>query len=83
MEGQGRRVKWEDVPLFSDTFLDTIPGVDAAWTILGIFESAIFVLLVVSLVRLESGATGVLMGPVLLMPPCRPLNWISGRAGSS
>src|SRR5689334_17401091 len=38
---------------FSGTFLETIPGVDAAWTILGILELAIFVLVVVSLVRLE------------------------------
>ena len=38
---------------FAGTFLDTIPGVDAAWTILGILESLIFVLIVVSLVRLE------------------------------
>lgn len=38
---------------FSGTFLDTIPGVDAAWTILGILESAIFILVVVSLIRLE------------------------------
>ena len=96
------------------TFLDTIPGIDAAWTILGILESAIFVLIVVSLIRLEfmpgrrksfllcsmalaiftfsilamgqnvvgensgvaelfvyAAATGVLIGLVLLMPPCR------------
>jgi hypothetical protein len=107
---------------FSGTFLDTIPGVDAAWTILGILELAIFVLLVVSLVRLEflperrksfllismalaiftfsilamgqnvvgenegvaelflyAGATGVLLGLVLSMPPYRPADWISGR----
>jgi len=38
---------------FSGTFLDTIPGVDAAWTILGILEFAIFLLTVVSLVTLE------------------------------
>ena len=38
---------------FSGTFLDTIPGIDAAWTILGILESLIFVLVVASLVRLE------------------------------
>src|SRR5215475_3369940 len=38
---------------FSGTFLATVPGVDAAWTILGILEFAIFVLVVVSLVRLE------------------------------
>src|SRR5262245_62676138 len=38
---------------FSGTFLDTIPGVDAAWTILGILELAVFVLTVVSLIRLE------------------------------
>lgn len=107
---------------FSGTFLDTIPGVDAAWTILGLLECAIFILIVVSLVRLEfmpdrrkpfllsalalaiftfsilamgqnvvgenegvaelyiyAGATGVLLGLVLLMPPYRPANWISGR----
>jgi len=38
---------------FSGTFLDTIPGTDAAWTILGILEFAIFVLTAVSLVTLE------------------------------
>ena len=107
---------------FSGTFLDTIPGVDAAWTILGILEFAVFVLTVVSLATLEflpsrrkpfllsalalsiftfsilgmgqnvvgensgvaelflyAGATGVLLGLVLLMPPYRPGNWISGR----
>jgi hypothetical protein len=109
---------------FSGTFLDTIPGVDAAWTILGILELAIFVLVVASLVRLEfmpdrrkpfmlsalslaiftfsilaigqnvvgensgvaelflyAGATGVLVGLVLLLPPYGPANWISGRGG--
>lgn len=107
---------------FSGTFLETIPGVDAAWTILGILELAVFVLIVVSLIRLEfmpdrrksfllcasalaiftfsilamgqnvvgehsgvaslfiyAGATGVLIGLVLLMPPYRAPNWISGR----
>lgn len=111
---------------FSGTFLDTIPGVDAAWTILGILESLIFVLIVVSLVRLEfmpdrrksfllcalslaiftfsvlamgqnvtgensgvaelfiyAAATAVLMGLVLLMPPYRPVNWISGRGSGT
>ncbi len=105
---------------FAGTFIDTIPGIDAAWTILGILESLIFVLVVVSLVRLEfmpdrrktfltcalalavftfsilaigenvtgensgvaqlflyAGATGVLLGLVLLLPPRRPGNWIS------
>lgn len=38
---------------FAGTFLDTIPGTDAAWTILGILEFGIFVLMVISLVRLE------------------------------
>src|SRR5262245_52992805 len=38
---------------FAGTFLDTIPGTDAAWTILGILEFAIFVIVVISLVRLE------------------------------
>ncbi len=107
---------------FSGTFLETIPGVDAAWTILGILELAIFVLVVASLIRLEfmpdrgkpfllsalalaiftfsilaigqnvvgensgvaelflyAGATGVLLGLVLLLPPYRSANWISGR----
>ncbi|HEU4739117.1 MAG TPA: hypothetical protein VFS54_08570 [Solirubrobacterales bacterium] len=53
---------------FSGTFLDTIPGVDAAWTILGLLELGIF-----------AGATGVLIGLVLLMPPYRGPNWISDR----
>ncbi len=107
---------------FSGTFHDTIPGVDAAWTILGILELGVFVLTVISLATLEfmpnkrkpfllcglalaifafsilgmgqnvvgentgvaelflyAGATGVLIGLVLLMPPYRPANWISGR----
>jgi hypothetical protein len=107
---------------FNGTFLATIPGVDAAWTILGILEFAIFVLTVISLGRLEfmpnrrkpfmlsalalaiftfsvlavgqnvtgensgvaelflyAGATGVLLGLVLLLPPYGPVNWISGR----
>ena len=38
---------------FAGTFLDTIPGIDAAWTILGILESLIFILVLVSLIRLE------------------------------
>lgn len=109
---------------FSGTFLDTIPGVDAAWTILGILELGVFLLTIVSLARLEfmpnrrkpfilsalalsiftfsilaigqnvvgentgvaelflyAGATGVLMALVLLLPPYRPANWISGRGG--
>jgi hypothetical protein len=107
---------------FSGTFLETIPGVDAAWTILGLLELGIFVLIVVSLIRLEfmpdrrkpfllcslalaiftfsilamgqnvtgehegvaelflyAGATGVLFGLVLLMPPYRGPSWISDR----
>jgi hypothetical protein len=111
---------------FSGTFLDTIPGVDAAWTILGILESLIFILVVISLVRLEflperrksfllcalalailtfsilamgqnvtgenegvaelftyAGATGILIGLVLLMPPYRPGNWLSHAGGDS
>jgi hypothetical protein len=38
---------------FAGTFIDTIPGIDAAWTILGILELAIFVLIVVSLITME------------------------------
>lgn len=109
---------------FAGTFLDTIPGIDAAWTILGILELGIFVLLVISLITREfmparrkpfllsglglsiltfsilaigenvtgehegveglflyAGATGVLLFLVLIMPPYRQANWISGRTG--
>ena len=109
---------------FSGTFLETIPGVDAAWTILGILEFGIFVLTAISLLTLEflpskrkpflvsalglaiftfsvlgigqnvvgensgvaelflyAGATGVLIGLVLLMPPYGRANWLSGRGG--
>jgi len=38
---------------FEGTFLDTFPGTDAAWVILGILEFAVFVLLLGSLIRLE------------------------------
>jgi hypothetical protein len=38
---------------FAGTFIDTFPGTDAAWIILGILEFAVFVLLLGSLVRLE------------------------------
>jgi hypothetical protein len=38
---------------FAGTFLDTFPGTDAAWVILGILEFGVFILLVASLVRLE------------------------------
>jgi hypothetical protein len=107
---------------FSGTFLDAIPGVDAAWTILGVLEFAIFVLTAISLVRLEflpqrpksfllcalglavftfsilgigqnvvgenegvaelfvyAGATGVLLGLVLQLPPYKAANWITSR----
>lgn len=107
---------------FSGTFLDTIPGTDAAWTILGILEFGIFLLTVVSLLTLEflpsrrkpfllsslalsvltfsvlgigqnvlgehtgvaelflyGGATGVFIALVLIMPPYRSANWVSGR----
>ena len=38
---------------FAGTFIDTFPGTDAAWVILGILEFGVFVLLVASLLRLE------------------------------
>ena len=38
---------------FKGTFIDTFPGTDAAWVILGILEFGVFVLLVLSLIRLE------------------------------
>jgi hypothetical protein len=131
LRGQGEDFRRAEAPAgiekqFSSTFLDTIPGVDAAWTILGILEFAIFVLMVVSLIRLEfmpdrrkpfmlsglalaiftfstlaigqnvtgensgvaelflyAGATGVLVGLVLPLPPYGSTNWISGRGGGA
>lgn len=38
---------------FRNTFIDTFPGTDAAWVILGILEFGVFALLLASLVRLE------------------------------
>ena len=38
---------------FAGTFIDTFPGADAAWVILGILEFGVFVLLVASVLRLE------------------------------
>src|SRR6476646_6590447 len=38
---------------FKGTFLDTFPGTDAAWVILGLLEFGVFVLLLLSLIRLE------------------------------
>jgi hypothetical protein len=31
---------------------------------------------------LYAGASGVLFGLVLLLPPYRPANWLSGRGGT-
>jgi hypothetical protein len=38
---------------FKGTFIDTFPGTDAAWVILGLLEFCVFLLLLASLVRLE------------------------------
>ena len=38
---------------FEGTFLSVVPGTDAAWTILGILEFGVFLLLLASLVRAE------------------------------
>ena len=38
---------------FEGTFIDTFPGVDTAWVILGILELAVFVLVVVSILAGE------------------------------
>jgi hypothetical protein len=38
---------------FKGTFIDTFPGTDAAWVIVGLLEFAVFALLVLSLIRLE------------------------------
>ena len=38
---------------FSGTFIDTFPGTDAAWVILGILEFGVFLLLLASLLFLE------------------------------
>jgi hypothetical protein len=38
---------------FKGTFIETFPGVDTAWFILGVLEFGVFVLLLASLIRLE------------------------------
>jgi hypothetical protein len=38
---------------FSTSFLHVVPGTDAAWVIVGIFEFGVFVILVASLLRAE------------------------------
>jgi hypothetical protein len=38
---------------FAGTWIDTFPGTDAAWVILGILEFGVFALLLASLIRLE------------------------------
>ena len=38
---------------FAGTFIDTFPGTDAAWFILGVLEFGVFLLFLASLVRLE------------------------------
>jgi hypothetical protein len=38
---------------FSGTFLDTVPGLDASWRILGVFEFAVFLLTTASILTLE------------------------------
>jgi len=38
---------------FKGTFIDTFPGADGAWLILGLLEFGVFVLMVASLIRLE------------------------------
>jgi hypothetical protein len=38
---------------FENSFLHVIPGTDAAWVILGILEFAVFLILLVSLLRAE------------------------------
>jgi hypothetical protein len=41
------------VTQFQHSFLSKVPGTDAAWVILGVLEFGVFVILVVSLFRLE------------------------------
>jgi hypothetical protein len=38
---------------FSGTFFDTFPGVDAAWTIIGLMEFVVFLITLASLLTLE------------------------------
>lgn len=38
---------------FSGTFLETVPGVDASWTIIGLMEFLVFLLTLASLLTLE------------------------------
>jgi hypothetical protein len=41
------------VAQFQNSFLGKVPGTDAAWVILGVLEFGVFVILVLSLIRLE------------------------------
>ena len=38
---------------FSESFLHVVPGTDAAWVILGVLEFAVFLILLLSLARIE------------------------------
>lgn len=38
---------------FSESFLHVVPGTDAAWVIIGVLEFAVFLILVISLLRAE------------------------------
>jgi hypothetical protein len=38
---------------FANSFLSTFPGTDASWVIIGVLEFAVFVVIVLSLLRLE------------------------------
>ncbi|MGZ4184871.1 MAG: hypothetical protein ACXVUE_23325 [Solirubrobacteraceae bacterium] len=65
---------------FAGTFIDKVPGVDAAWVIFGVLEFAIFVLVVLSIVRgefLPHKAKSILL--MLKLPPNGPPNWLSAR----
>jgi hypothetical protein len=109
---------------FEGTFVATFPGVDALWAILSVLEFAIFVILVISLIRGEFlpsrrksvllvglalalftfaclsfgqtstgnnegtaslytyfGVTAIVIVLVLLLPPNRPRDWLSGFIG--
>jgi hypothetical protein len=111
---------------FQGTFIDSFPGINAAWAILGILEGLIFLAVVISLVTGEFlpqrrkpillaglalalftlgvmtfgetltkqyanvaslyayfGATIVIVALVLLMPPYRPMRWLSGLTSIS
>jgi hypothetical protein len=80
---------------FKGTFVDTFPGIDALWVIIGVLvalAAAFFTYACLSFGQTTTGnlagtaslysyfgSTAIIFMLVLLLPPRAPRNWISGR----